>query len=418
MSTTYIITRFCDIALGNNKNVGSPDGQLCCCLLEEDKLVEVNIDLEGQNLLGNVYVGKVKNILKNIDAAFVEIAGRQTCFLPMSEAKHPVLTNRVFDGRIISGDEILVQVKKDAAKTKDPVLTAKLSLTGIYASVSMGTKREIHYSHKLSEEAKERLREILRDTEIRIPPMTNVVIRTKAGELAEDGADPTPLQTELSNLFDQLDRILRLGKTRTVFSCLTENVPGYVRRLQKTGFPDKIVTDVLSVYQTLQSFFGNGTDPCLCDRITFYREENLSLSGLYGLAGKLSDAVQKNVRLKSGGYLVVEQTEALTVIDVNSGKYVGKKGSEDTFWLINEEAALEVARQLRLRNLSGIIVVDFINMTRKDTQNRLLTLLRRACSKDPVLVQVMDITALGLVEIVREKISPPLSEQLKRRTNE
>lgn len=418
MSTTYIITRFCDIALGNNKNVGSPDGQLCCCLLEEDKLVEVNVDLEGQNLLGNVYVGKVKNILKNIDAAFVEIAGRQICFLPMSEAKHPVLTNRVFDGRIISGDEILVQVKKDAAKTKDPVLTAKLSLTGIYASVSMGTKREIHYSHKLSEEAKERLREILRDTEIRIPPMTNVVIRTKAGELVEDGADPTPLQTELSNLFDQLDRILRLGKTRTVFSCLTENVPGYVRRLQKTGFPDKIVTDVLSVYQTLQSFFGNGTDPSLCDRITFYREENLSLSGLYGLAGKLSDAVQKNVRLKSGGYLVVEQTEALTVIDVNSGKYVGKKGSEDTFWLINEEAALEVARQLRLRNLSGIIVVDFINMTRKDTQNRLLTLLRRACSKDPVLVQVMDITALGLVEIVREKISPPLSEQLKRRTNE
>lgn len=416
MSTTYIITRFSDIPLGRNKNAAPSDGELCCCLLEDEKLVEVNIDSEGQSLLGNVYVGKVKNVLKNINAAFVEIAGRQTCFLSMTEAKHPVLTNRTFDGRILSGDEILVQVKKDAAKTKDPVLTANLSLTGIYVSVSMGTKREIHYSHKLSEEAKKQLKEMLRD--VAIPPSTNVVIRTRAQELLEDGIDFSLLQKELAGLSAQLDRILQLGKTRTVFSCLTENVPGYVKRLQTAGFPDKIVTDVLSVYQTLQSFFGDGADAPLCDRITFYRQETLSLSSLYGLAGRLSEAVQKNVWLKSGGYLVVEQTEALTVIDVNTGKYVGKKGSEETFWLINEEAALEVARQLRLRNLSGIIVVDFINMTRKETQNRLLAFLRNACCRDPIPVQVMDITALGLVEIVRKKAAPPLSEQLKRRMNE
>lgn len=414
MSTTYVITRFDQRFWHKPGNSGQQDNsaaeKLLCCLMEEDRLAEVFIDQKGQTLLGNIYVGKVKNILKNIEAAFVEIAGGKICFLPLSEAQHPVITNRTFDGRLLTGDEILVQVKKDAVKTKDPVLTAKLSFAGEYSCVLLGEENGIRYSHKLSAEAKDILRAALK--EIQVPPGITVLIRTRAQELCRDG-ELSPLKQELESLFARAGKLLRLGKTRTVFSMISEDIPGYLKKLQTfPDFPDKIITDELSVFQTLQSCYQEN-DPQKCASLSFYEDASLSLSGLYGLSGKLSEAACKNVWLKSGGYLVIEPTEALTVIDVNTGKYTGKKSTAETFAMINEEAACEVARQLRLRNLSGIILVDFINMDTKDANMRLLSLLRAACSKDPVPVQVVDMTALGLVEITRKKISRPLAEQLR-----
>lgn len=433
MNTVYVITRLEHIFSGNPKLTSgaqtqtsgsrqhstggtskTTDGLLCCCLLEEGRLSEVHIDQEGQTLLGNIYVGKVKNVLKNIDAAFVEIAGGQICFLPRSEAQHPILVNRRFDGRILAGDEILVQVQKDAVKTKDPVLTAKLSITGTYASVSLGEEKGIRYSHKLSSEEKALLRAAIAD--IRLPEDMTAVIRTQSGTLCHPDsgqADLGPLKAELLSLFEQAQRLLQTGRTRTVFSLLTENIPGYVKRLKTLrSFPDKIITDKLSVFQTLKSCCQEN-DPDKCDRLSFYRDQKLSLAALYGLSGKFSEVTSRTVWLKSGGYLVIEPTEALTVIDVNTGKYTGKRNTEETFFMINEEAALEVARQLRLRNLSGIIVVDFINMAGKEASQKLLSLLKSACRSDPVPVQVVDMTPLGLVEITRKKISRPLSEQLR-----
>lgn len=411
MSTVYVITGLSKLQNFRDREDCPPGGgtKLCCCLLEEGRLTEVHIDREGQNLLGNIYVGKVKNVLRNIDAAFVEIAGKRTCFLPLSEAAHPILTNRTADGRLLAGDEILVQVQKDAVKTKDPVLTAKLSLPGRYASVSLEEGScGIRYSHKLSTGEKERIQENLKG--IQVPQNMTAVIRTQARELS----DFSVLTQELEDLTAQAKKLLLAGKTRTVFSLLTERAPGYLKLLQTdfASFPDKIVTDELSVFQTLQSYYQKN-DGAKLSALHFYQDEKLSLSGLYGLGAKLSEAVDKNVWLKSGGYLVVEPTEALTVIDVNTGKYTGKKDMEETFLRINEEAALEVARQLRLRNLSGIILVDFINMRRKEENLHLLSLLREACGKDPVPVRVVDMTPLGLVEITRKKVSRPLAEQLR-----
>lgn len=408
MSTTYVITR-----------LSPAKDRLCCCLLEGDRLAEVSIDQESQSLLGNIYIGKVKNVLKNIDAAFVEIAGGRTCFLPLSKAQQPILTNRPADGRLLAGDEILVQVEKDAVKTKDPVLTARLSVTGQYASVSLGEEGGIRYSHKLSPAQKRQIKEAL--SEVTPPDNMTLVIRTRAKELCADsdcpgqnGVDFSALRQELDVLFSQASKLLLTGKTRTVFSLLSGNVPDYLKRLQNAGapFPDKVITDELSVYQILNSHYQKA-DPEKCASLSYYEDARLSLSGLYGLNGKLTEAVSRNVWLKSGGYLVIEPTEALTVIDVNTGKYTGKKNTDETFAMINDEAALEVARQLRLRNLSGIILVDFINLKTKEANHRLLSLLRTACSKDPVPVQVVDMTALGLVEITRKKVSRPLAEQLK-----
>lgn len=409
MSTTYVITSLRDIqGLRETECRADADARtLCSCLLEEDKLAEVNIDREGQSILGSIYVGKVKNILKSIDAAFVEIAGGRTCFLPLAQARRPLLTNRTPDGRLLVGDEILVQVQKEAVKTKDPVLTAKLSLCGKYVCVSLEEKGQIRYSHRLSESCRHQIADMLQ--KIVLPAGVGAVIRTSAQELA----DFSPLEQELRTLSGQMARILQTGKSRTVFSLLTQRVPDYIRRLQDCGrFPDKIITDRLSVFQTLQAYYQK-QDPEKCDAIAFYEDKNLPLSALYGLGGRLAEAFSKHVWLKSGGYLVMEPTEALTVIDVNSGKHTGKKGMEQTFFLINQEAALEVARQLRLRNLSGIIVVDFINMEETKANRNLLCCLREICSRDPVPVRVVDMTALGLVEITRKKRSRPLAEQLK-----
>jgi len=150
-----------------------------------------------------------------------------------------------------------------------------------------------------------------------------------------------------------------------------------------------------------------------CPEISFYRDSRPNLFALYGLAGKLEEALLKRVWLKSGGYLVIEPTEALTVIDVNTGKYDGSKNVEETFALINREAAQETARQIRLRNLSGIILIDFINQKDRQAAKELLEELRSFCKEDPVPVRVVDITALGLVELTRKKVKGTLAEQLK-----
>ncbi len=374
--------------------------------LEDGRLTEVFPFLQGGSLLGNIYVGKVKNVLKSIDAAFVEIAGGQTCFLPLSDARHPILTNRAGDGRLLAGDEVLVQVQKDAVKTKTPVLSASLSVSGRLFAVSVGESGGIRYSHKLSAEDRSRIREAL--AAVSVPDGLTLVVRTQAAQAEE----AERLRADAETILQKAARILEIGRTRTVFSLLSEGLPDYLAVLEESGRrgrPDKIVTDDMAVYTAVAGWL----QPDRSSSLECYRDPSLSLTVLYGLSGKLEEALSPRVWLKSGGYLVIEPTEALTVIDVNTGKYTGKKPTEETFWKINAEAAEEVARQLRLRCLSGIILVDFINMEREESQKELLALLRRLCSRDPVPVQVVDMTPLGLVEITRKKLRRPLAEQLK-----
>lgn len=408
MSAIYVITGadFDGVEGLEGKKVSDA---LCSFLLVDDKLTEVHIEQETPSLLGNIYVGKVKNVLKNIEAAFVEIAGGRTCFLPFSEAESPVLTNRVYDGRLLAGDEILVQVKKDAVKTKDPVLTARLSVTGRYAALAIDGGQGIRYSHKLTPEERAQAKESLKG--LSVPKGMTLVVRTEAGALS----DKRQLAQETEALIRKAEKLLTIGRTRTVYSLISEECPDYFRHLQQCcPAPQKIITDALPVYTALQSFFA----PAEGQELLFYEDENISLFRLYGLGAKLSEAFARKVWLKSGGYLVIEPTEALTVIDVNTGKFAGKKKTEETFALINAEAARETARQLRLRNLSGIIVVDFINQEGGRAKQNLLSLLRNACSQDPVPVQVVDMTALGLVEITRKKVERPLWEQIRGRQKE
>lgn len=390
----------------------SKDGgkMLTTFLLEDGRLSEVHPHGTSGSLLGNIYVGKIKNVVKNIEAAFVEIAGGQTCFLPFSEAAYPILTNRVYDGRLLCGDEILVQVIRDRVKTKDPALTAKITLEGRFCAVVLDGGHGVRCSRQLPEDTAGRLSDSLKEVEV--PKPMTLIVRTKAGELVSDGCDAIQLILEAQKLLERAQKLLNIGKTRTVFSLISEEKPEWLAVLQeqKETF-DKVVTDETVVYNALsgQEFHeakASGTE------VSFYADEKVNLFQLYGLSVKLEEAFSRRVWLKSGGYLVIEPTEALTVIDVNTGKFDGKKKTEETFALINREAAQETARQLRLRNLSGIILVDFINQEKAEAKE-LLEFLRECCKKDSVPVRVVDMTPLGLVEITRKKVRRPLAELIR-----
>lgn len=383
-------------------------------LVKENRLVFASAFLPKGGLLNNIYIGKVTNIVKNIDAAFVEIFSGQICFLPLKECQNAILVNRTCDGRLCVGDEIIVQVVKEAVKTKQPVLSANLSFTGSYCVVTTG-KRRLGFSSKLTEEKKTALKNYLET----INPDTDrepfgYVLRTNCRELHDDYE---PLKKELESLTAQAKEILKTARYKTCYSRLFAAPASYLSVLQSLyqSEYDEIVTDSQEIYETLCHFCSQESDGKFkfSKKIRLYEDPMLPLQKLYCVETRLSEALSKNVWLKSGGYLVIEPTEALTVIDVNTGKSIGKKKAEEHYFKINMEAAAEIALQLRLRNLSGMILVDFINMQSKEQEEALVQRLKMLLKEDSVKTDVIDITGLGLVEITRKKKNKPLWEQLR-----
>ena len=210
---------------------------------------------------------------------------------------------------------------------------------------------------------------------------------------------------------------MNLAQYRTCYSLLYEAEPDYLKALRNcpNGSLEEVVTDQPDLFARLQEYF-RISDLSETTGLRFYEDKLLSLAKLYSLEYALEQSCQKRVWLKSGGYLIIECTEAMVVIDVNTGKYSGKKNLADTIRLINLEAAQEVAHQLRLRNLSGIIMVDFIDMDTEEDKALLMDTLKAAVRPDPVKTTVVDMTPLNLVEMTRKKEKKPLWEQIAQIT--
>ncbi len=395
-------------------------------LVKQDRLTALQtFSSRRQSRLGTVYLGKVKKILKSLNACFIEIADREQCFLRMDELEKapPFLTGRVYDGRLLEGDELPVQLEREAVKTKQAAVTTRITLQGKYFVFAVGAVRT-GISKKLDASLRNQMTEFLKNVGITdadgypaqeegVPPF-GLVVRTQAGLAMEQEEDK--LLEEYEELRQRFTAIFSQGRHRTCYSCLFE--AGTALEEALTPFlPDEyqeIVTDIPKVYEELQTLFSDmlstGTK-----QLRLYQDDVLSLDKLYGLEGKLQEALGKTVWLRSGAYLVIEQTESLTAIDVNTGKCVklsGEQTPEETMRRVNLEAAVEVARQLRLRNLSGIIIVDFINLATLAQEEELLQKLRELTRVDPVTVQIVDMTPLGLVEITRRKVFPSLREQM------
>ncbi len=383
-------------------------GKVVLLHIQNNRLVFARAFSENGSLVGNVYIGKVTNVLKNIDAAFVEIFPGQICFLPMKECHNATLTNRTFDGRIVAGDEVVVQVSKDAVKTKQPVVTANISFTGTYCVVSTG-KKKTSFSTKLSEGEKKTIGSYFKTIKPELPKEQSVgyVFRTNCRELADDFE---PLKKELLLLTKKANEFLDTVAHRTCYSLLSKQEAPYlaaVTNIYQSEY-EEIVTDDETIFAQLKDCEALKKIP-----VRLYADEMLSLHKLYSVDTKISEALSKNVWLKSGGYLVIEPTEALTVIDVNTGKAIAKRTPQEQFFLTNMEAAEEIALQLKLRNISGIVIVDFINMESTSHEEKVLSRLRELLKTDSVKTSVIDITPLGLVEITRQKVNSSLSEQFK-----
>lgn len=363
-----------------------------------------SVEEKKRSLVGNIYIGKVRKVQKNIDATFIEIAGRQQCYFSIAANPQVIYTKKGNCAKLAEGDELLVQVTRDALKTKLPALTGNIELPGQYLVLTANDNR-IGLSGKLSKEKKEQLREWIRPF---IRDTHGFIVRTNAGEATKE-----ELEREAEKLEKQYGHLLKIAPHRTCFSQLLGQEPVWIEMMRNTYTAElqDIVTDVPEIYTSLVSYLEENDRQSL-EKLRLYEDDMLPLYKLYRLEREFAQADSRQVWLKSGGYLVIDPTEALTVIDVNTGKYSGKKVRSETLRAINFEAAVEAARQIRLRNLSGIILIDFINMDNRKDQQELLDFLSGRLFADPVKTRLIDMTKLELVEITRKKVHKTLREQM------
>lgn len=376
-------------------------------LLENDQIAEIHgapseEDTEGRHSIGNIYIGKVKNIVQNIGAAFVEVENGVNCYYDMKEAQTAFFTHKIGKKPLCIGDELLVQISREAVKTKAPTVTSNISFTGRYAVLTFGNTR-IGVSSKIPRRLREEYKEKLKEHQ---NGEFGIIVRTNAKDVPF-----SDVLHEIEKLEHEAERVIKAAPSRVCFSCLKSAPPSYITDLRNVYMEgmEEIIVSERELYEEVRSYFEKEL-PEMAGLLRLYDDPSYPLGKLYGTQTEIEKALREKVWLKNGGYLVIQPTEALTVVDVNSGKNIGKTRDESGIMKINLEAARETARQARLRNLSGIILVDFINMEDEENTETLMREFRQALSKDPIQATLVDITALGLVEVTRKKVRKPLYE--------
>lgn len=393
--------------MGNSIIVVKKDGRIVTCLANEKELLTIQVDPDDDSrLVGSIFLGKVQNIVKNIHAAFVEIENRQICYLPLGTVTKPYFSDSG-EHPIRVGDELMVQIVKEATDVKAPLATADITLTGKYLVLAAGSDR-VGVSAKITDEEKRgELKDIIAKYQT---DEYGFIVRTNAGN-----ADAKLIEREAEALTAEFEKIKGLTRSRTCYSKLYTAPPSYIFEI-RNGYSestDRIRTDAPDIYRKIKEYMEATGDPDI-NKLELYQDEKVSLSTIYNINSQLEKALKQTVWMNSGAYLVIQPTEALVSIDVNTGKAItGKQDTENTFFKVNCEAAEEIGRQLRLRNLSGIIIVDFIDMKSEEHKRELMARLKSVLERDSVPVQVVDMTALNLVEITRKKIRRPLYEQIK-----
>lgn len=335
-------------------------------IIEGGRLLELHCENQDcPSVLGNIYVGRVQKVVKDIQAAFVEFSKGTNGYLPLEDCENAVFVKKLKGDSLVQGDELLVQVTKENLKTKLPVLTANININGSYLVLTTGNRR-LGVSSKIKKEKKEALKALFADIS---HEDFGIIIRTNAKD-----ADGALLMDEFHRLRQELKQLVEQSVYRTCFSCLKQSLPEYMNVLKNSyyGRLEEIITDIPQVYDNIISCMKETLEREQIS-VRLYSDPMLSLAALYNLDRQIMRGLDTKVWLKSGGYLIIEPTEALTVIDVNTGKNVTKKNPQEHFLKLNQEAAREIAFQLRLRNISGIIIIDFIDLKRKE--DRMLSLI-------------------------------------------
>ncbi|MCS7240675.1 MAG: Rne/Rng family ribonuclease [Candidatus Bipolaricaulota bacterium] len=384
-------------------------------IIEEGELVEVHFELpERRTLVGNIYKGKVDTVLPGMGAAFVQVGEKKTLFLAAHELHDGLLKAKGFDpGRGVPpiqkvlkpGEALLVQVRREGVGEKNPQATTKLSLPGRYW-VFLPTEERVSVSRRIEDrEIARRLRQIAHELK---PDNTGLIARTAALHASRED-----LERDFKYLLGLWKGIQELAE-KTTPPKLLYSPPDLIRSIVRDRFledVDSLIVDDESVHQEILEFLDYLHLGKLKSRVRLYRG-TVPLFVRYGVEEELARVMQRKIPLKGGGFITVDETEALTAIDVNTGSDVKHKNQAAAILNTNLEAAHLIPRILRLRKLSGIIVVDFVDMANEKDKEKVIATLKEELKKDRVPADFIDITKLGLVEITRKKEGESLSALL------
>ncbi|HQV50087.1 MAG: ribonuclease G [Dokdonella sp.] len=387
-------------------------------LVENGMLQEVHIERASRRgYVGNIYKGKVSRVMPGMQAAFVEIGLDRAAFLHASDIIRPQSPLLGENGEnqpaptppinelLRDGQEIVVQVVKDPIGTKGARLTTHLSIPSRYL-VLLPYSSVLGVSVRIEDETERmRLKEILAES-IGENPL-GYILRTNAeGQMREALVEDIAY---LGKLWSDLHA--RMGNAR-VGTRVYEDLPLALRALRDLMRPtiEKVRVDSRETFERILDFAGRFM-PDLADRVEHYPGER-PIFDLYGIEDEIQRALRKEVPLKSGGYLIVDQTEAMTTIDVNTGSFLGNRNLEETVYRTNLEAAQAAARQLRLRNLGGIIIIDFIDMIDEEHKRQVIRQLEKSLVRDHAKTTVYEMSPLGLVEMTRKRTTESLERQL------
>jgi len=384
-------------------------------IVENGALQEVSIERQSsRGIVGNIYKGKVNRVLPGMEAAFVDIGLDKAGFLHVSDIDTGVSPGSVEDSSLRpvinellhEGQALLVQVVKDPMGTKGARLTTSISVPSRYL-VYMPNSSTVGISVKIEDESeRERLKNLLESC-LAENNIGGCIIRTAA-----EGADEKELQRDISFLCKLWGALLESVDTLSPGSIVHEDLPLSIRTLRDMVGVDTnlVMVDSRETFQKMTRFAARYI-PDLRTRIEHYQGDR-PLFDLYNIDEELQRALARQVGLKSGGYLIIDQTEAMTTIDINTGAFVGHQNLEETIFKTNMEASQAIARQLRLRNLGGIIIIDFIDMERDDHKRQVLNSLQKYLDKDHAKTQVCEVSPLGLVEMTRKRTRESLEHVL------
>ena len=402
-------------------------GESRIAIIEDGTLVEVYVEKQDQQrMVGNIYKGQVENVLPGMQAAFVDINYDINAFLPFSEIENSAYLSEIDDestttkkGKkqarrrknsgnvsvdLTTGQEIFVQVIKEAFAGKGPRVTTEIALPGRLL-VFVPNAKYIGISKKIWDKyERRRLKKIV--SSMKEKDM-GVIIRTVA-----EGKSEELIKNDFYSLVEKWKKLQSKSKRTKGASLIYEDLETASSVIRDLFTPDigKIVIDSKKLYRKLQSYLED-ISPNMANRLEHYKLKQ-SLFESMGIENELDKLLQPKVWLKSGAYLIIEKTEAMVVVDVNSGRFVGKKNHEENSLKINLEACKEVARQLRLRDLSGLVVIDFIDMREESNQKKIYYELRKELKKDRAKVAVSPLSDFGLLEMTRQRIRLSLLDSM------
>lgn len=396
-------------------------------ILENDKLTELFIERRQElGVVGNIYKGRVNRVLPGMQAAFVDIGLDRDAFLYVSEVMDPSLSfdegleegdeageddekaepvERTIDQLLKPGQEVVVQVLKDAMPNKGARVSTQLTLPG-RSLVLLPNVTHLGVSRRIEEESeREQLRAVLEEIQ---PPGAGLIVRTAGADSSRED-----LESDLAFLTRLWARIRTRSERVSPPTLIHRDLDVALRVVRDYLSEDFAVIwiDGEDVYERVVDFVDQ-IQPSLLSRVKLHQHQNRSLFERFDLDEEIEAALKTKVWLKSGGHIVIHPTEALVAIDVNTGRFVGSRNLEDTVLTTNLEAVEEIVRQIRLRNLGGIIVIDLIDMVEKEHQQQVFEALERELSKDRAKYKVLNISEFGLVELTRKRSRPSLERLL------